>query len=300
MKTPGSAEGAAPARTRPVLRRLSLLPVALAFAVFAASALAGSYAAQASFLVTDAIPPNSQGPVFTNPTFSAARRECGQSVTASQATGTVHYKAYRFQVLRGGPGAALATCANVSLLVHSGSATAVGYIGVFNASQPGTNFAGSVGGLGAGQAGDFSYFAGLSSIATPPLGFDVVVYETTPNGGAVYTLLVEGNTIIMPGSGTPTATSGLQSFRASSAPKGVLVRWRTRLEGDALGFNLYRGDAKKVRVTRSMVRASGNGRGHSYSYLDRSASKSKRAPYYLEVVQRGGSKIMFGPAQAVR
>jgi hypothetical protein len=97
-------------------------------------------------------------------------------------------------------------------------------------------------------------------------------------------------------SGGPTAADGLQSFRASSAPKGVLVRWKTRSEQAALGFNVYRGDTKKVRLTRSMVRASGDGRGHTYSYLDRTVRKGKAAPYYLEVVQRSGSTIMFGPA----
>jgi hypothetical protein len=107
---------------------------------------------------------------------------------------------------------------------------------------------------------------------------------------------VEGTGIIQTGSGTPTAADGVQSFRARAAPKGVLVRWRTRSEGDALGFNLYRGDVKKVRLTRSMVRASGNGRGHTYTYIDRTARKGKTGPYYLEVVQRSGSKIMFGPA----
>ena len=96
--------------------------------------------------------------------------------------------------------------------------------------------------------------------------------------------------------GRPTATASLQSFRASSALKGVLVRWRIRSEHEALGFNLYSGTVKKVRLTRNLVRASGDACGHSYSYLDGSARKGKPAPYYLEVVQRSGSKIMFGPA----
>jgi hypothetical protein len=182
---------------------------------------------------------------------------------------------------------------NVSLLVHSGSASASGHQSVFSTVDPESGLWGSVS-LGAGQSGDFGLFLPAFN---QPHSFDIVVYETVAAGdNATYTLLVEGTGIIMTGSGSPTAADGLQSFRASSAPKGVLVRWCTRAEHDALGFNVYRGDTKKVRLTRSIVRASGNGRGHTYSYLDRSARKGQTGPYYLEVVQRSGSKFMFGPA----
>jgi hypothetical protein len=308
MKTPGSAEGAAPACTRTVVRRLSLSLVALAFAAFAASALAGSYAAKGSFVINDSIPPNSPGLVFSNPRAEGFRRQCDSQSFASSATtsGPFHYKVYTFQALSGywanavGHGSDL--CVNVSLLVHSGTAAAALYRDTFNPANTLLGYAGGVyGGLGAGQAGDFSYWlyfaGGGSEPQPPPHSFYVIVYETTVNGGASYTLLVEGTGIIQTGSGGPTSADGIQSFRASSAPKGVLVRWRTRSAGDAVGFNLYRGGLKKVRLTRSMVRASANAGGHSYSYLDRSARKGKAAPYYLEVVQRSGAKIMFGPAR---
>jgi hypothetical protein len=284
MKTPRRpAEGATPARTRPVLRRLSLPLVALAFTAFAASALAGSHAAQASFVINGSI--TNADPVVTDPWFSSGGTGCGNPTPDSQFTGTVHYDVYRFRGLSRLP------CMTVALAVHSGTAEAAGYDGLFSSSNPHNYFIAATGGLGAGQSGWFEYY---------PQGFgqsfDVVVHETIPNGGATYTLLVEGVGVIMTSSGGPTAADGIQSFRASAAPKGVLVRWRTRSEQDALGFNVYRGDTKKVRLTRSIVRASGDGRGHSYSYLDRSARKGKSAPYYLEVVQRSGSKIMFGPA----
>jgi hypothetical protein len=298
MKTPGSPEGAAPARTRIVLRRLSLFIVALAFAAFAASALAGSFATTLNYQFSGSI--SSSDPVVTNPPFKTERRACSNLPATSNASGNFHYKLYRFQNLRGwfdgGVAASHDVCVNVTLLVHSGSASASGYAGQFNPGSPNGFFYGSVGGLGPGQSGDFElYIAGLPQ--TPqPYAFDVIVYETVAAGdNATYTLLVEGTGIIMVGGG-PTATASLQSFRASSSPKGVDVRWKTQSENQTLGFNVYRGDVKKVRLTRSMVRASGNGRGHTYSYIDRSARKSKAAPYYLEVVQRGGSKIMFGPA----
>ena len=289
------------ARNHGVRPRLLLLVFALAFAVFAASALAGSHATEGSFVINGSI--NAGDPVVTNPAYTVERAQCGPPPNASfnQASGMFHYDRYRFQSLRGwwagGQYTLNSTCAKVSLLVHSGTATAVGYTSAFN---PNNTAAGARAGIGleAGQAGDFAYLVCTSfdSCSTAPHTFDVVVYESIQDGGASYTLLVEGDGVIM-AAGSPTATASLQSFRASSALKGVLVRWRTRSEHDALGFNLYRGDKKKVRLTRSMVRASGNGRGHTYSYIDRSARKGKGAPYYLEVVQRSGSRIMFGPAR---
>lgn len=257
-------------------------------------------------MINDSIPANSQGNVFSNPWGNATRVQCGDPYSATGFTsGPFHYKVYRVRNVRGwwsgGVHTWTNTCVNVSLLVHSGSAAASLYGVNFNPGCPGCAMFGSVGGLGPGQGGDFSgYVSGEgagSSTPPPPLTFDVVVYETIPNGGASYTLLVEGTGIIQTSGGTPTAADGIQSFRVSSAPKGVLVRWRTRSEHEALGFNLYRGTTKKFRLTGKLVRTSGDGRGHTYSYLDRSARKGKTGPYYLEVVHRNGSKIMFGPAR---
>jgi hypothetical protein len=170
------------------------------------------------------------------------------------------------------------------------------YAPSFDPLSPSSNWAGDLGGfLGAGHSSSFGFNQTCDIGCAGNPQFQVVVRESNPDSGVTYTLLVEGVGVVLTGGG-PTSTASLQSFRASAAPKGVLVRWRTRSEQNALGFNLYRGDTKKVRLTRSMVRASGDGRGHTYSYLDRSARKGKAAPYYLEVVQRSGSKIMFGPA----
>jgi hypothetical protein len=300
MKAPGSAEGAARARTRPVLRRLSLSLVALAFAAFAASALAGSHAARGAFQINASI--TNADPVSSGRYQTTTRHQCGDgSASGALFPGGFHYDVYHFEAIRGwyetGQPSGAPMCVNVGLRVHSGAAAATGYSDTFNPSNPSSGrFEGSVGGLGTGQAGDFSYYVGGPLGVLPPHAFDVVVSETIVNGGATYTLLVGGTGIIMVG-GTPTAAAALQSFRASSAPNGVLVRWKTRSEHEALGFNVYRGDKKKVRLTRSIVRASGGGHGHSYSFLDRSARKGKAAPYYLEVVQRSGSRIMFGPAR---
>jgi hypothetical protein len=303
MKTPGSAEGAAPARTRPVLRRLSLSLVALAFAAFAASALAGSFAAKGAFQISSSL--TSADPVVINPPYGDLGHRCGRtSEPLYTEVGIFHYETFTFRNISSFPAT---QCVSVSLAVSSGEAMAQVYRGAFDPLNPFNNFVGdstyTTVRAGYAETHGFSFDAEGCYCAPPaPTPYTVVVRESDlldsaygPAIGATYTLLVEGTGIILTG-GTPTASAALQSFRASSAPKGVLVRWRTRSEHEALGFNLYRGGAKKIRLTRSIIRASGDGRGHTYSYLDRSARKGKAAPYYLEVVQRSGSKIMFGPA----
>ncbi len=277
-------EDAARARTRAFFRRLPILTVAAAFAVFAASALAGSNAATGSFVINGSIV--GTDPVVSDPIYSSGRLACPGSYGAPLGlSGNYHYKAYRFRSLR-----SIDTCANVSLAVSSGTAAVVGYWGPFDPLNPINKLAASTGGLGAGQAKDVEYKV------APGATFDVIVWESTQNGGAAYTLLVEGLGIVMSGGG-PTATSGLQSFRATPTRTAMLVSWRTRTEREALGFNLYRGDGKKIRLTRGLVRASSDGRGHTYSYIDRTPQRGKAGRYWLQVVQTSGSKLMFGPAR---
>ena len=289
MKTPGSAEGAAPARTRTFARRLSLALVALVFAAFAASALAGSHGVKGSFRFDSTI--TSTDPIVTNPPNSNGAPSCTTSTAVSNPTATYRRDVYSFRNISG-----TVQCVTVSLAVSAGSAEAMAFVPSFNQATMNADFFGDTGSaVGPGEARGFSFNAScFICLPDAPETFDVVVRDAG-SVPATYTLLVEGTGIIMVGSG-PTATASLQSFSASAAPKGVLVRWKTRSEHDALGFNLYRGGVKKVRLTRSLVRASGGGRGHTYSYIDHSARKGKAAPYYLEVVQRSGSKIMFGPA----
>jgi hypothetical protein len=93
----------------------------------------------------------------------------------------------------------------------------------------------------------------------------------------------------------PTAVS-VRSFSAAETEAGALLRWRTASESGTLGFNLYRGTTTKIRLTHGLVHASGDARGHSYSYLDQTSGESKRGLYYLEIVQYTGSRTMFGPA----
>src|SRR2546430_268915 len=87
-----------PARCRPIVRRLSMFLVAGAFATFAASALAGSFAREGSFVISGSI--TSADPVFSNPHYLSYRLQCGTEPNDLQASGTFHYKVYTFQNLR--------------------------------------------------------------------------------------------------------------------------------------------------------------------------------------------------------
>jgi len=289
MKSRAEApEDAAPVRTRTFRPRLTLVLAALTFAVFVASALAGSYVVNSSISGTD--------PVFTNPPTGSSPSACGTaSPSPSARSGTFHYEVYTFRNI-----GHASQCVNVSLAVSAGWATATAYLGSFSPASPNTNFLGGFGNPGfilqAGSADGFSFDVScFTCLPDAPETFLVVVSEGFVNQSATYTLLVEGTGVVMTGGG-PTAAAGFQSFRASAAAKGVLVRWRTRSEQRSLGFNLYRGKTKKVRVNPSIVRSSGGERGHSYAYLDRTAGNGKSGPYYLEVIDRSGSKVMFGPA----
>ncbi len=86
-----------------------------------------------------------------------------------------------------------------------------------------------------------------------------------------------------------------RSLTAARSANGVQVRWRTASEIDTLGFNVYREvNSKRVRVNTKLIATKGAG---SYSYLDRSAPRSKVASYWIQVVNLDGSRQWHGPAR---
>ena len=270
-----------------------MLLVALAFVAFAASALAGSFATSGAFQINGSIAatdPLTRGYLLT--TASSCGGEAPSTIVSDPGLG-YHYKAYTFRNI-----SKSVQCVNVSLSVSASSEAAARVSAhrgsSFEASNPLARLlADDSNGAIPGAVSGMSFTVPCHYCASGPDTFVVVVREDSRNIRPAYRLLVEGAGIVMTGG---TATALLQSFRATSVPAGVVVRWRTRSERGALGFNLYRGDQKHVRLTRTLVRASGRGRGRSYSYVDRTARKGEPGRYWLEVVLRGGSRIMFGPA----
>jgi uncharacterized delta-60 repeat protein len=105
--------------------------------------------------------------------------------------------------------------------------------------------------------------------------------------------------------GTVTSAFGslwtmLASMSATRLNGQVIVRWRTTSEGDARGFNVYRGqDGGKRRVNQALIRAKGTrGRGAAYTFGDL-APRSAR-DYWLEDVAAGGTRRWLGQAHVSR
>jgi len=92
----------------------------------------------------------------------------------------------------------------------------------------------------------------------------------------------------------------LLNFAATRQNNGVLVRWTTDLELDTFGFDLYRssgsqGRASAVRITPSMIAATGRNGGATYEFLDTTASATETYHYWLQEVELDGEVIDYGP-----
>ena len=87
--------------------------------------------------------------------------------------------------------------------------------------------------------------------------------------------------------GNPTAAA-VRRFSASSTAHGARLRWSTGTETGLLGFHVYRArGVAKVRIDGALIPAYGTTKGHSYSFVDRTA---RRGRYYLQVVSTDGRK----------
>jgi hypothetical protein len=82
----------------------------------------------------------------------------------------------------------------------------------------------------------------------------------------------------------------------------VELRWRTSVELEVWGFNLYRSAtgrwADAVRVNGRLIPSEGRGSGGaSYSFTDTSVSNGE-GPYlyWLEEIELSGPGVLYGPA----
>ncbi|HVF92223.1 MAG TPA: C25 family cysteine peptidase [Blastocatellia bacterium] len=96
----------------------------------------------------------------------------------------------------------------------------------------------------------------------------------------------------------------LESFTATECAGGSLLAWRTGLEADNLGFNIYREDeGMRSRVNRRILAGSAlfagpgvtMGAGRSYSFHDPAPSRAGTR-YFLEEIALDGTSIYHGPA----
>ena len=92
------------------------------------------------------------------------------------------------------------------------------------------------------------------------------------------------------------------SFSAADKDRGDLVQWRTAVEVNARGFNVYRErKGHQVRVNRTLLRSKGSSaRGASYSFFDKAAPPHGQLRYWLQVVKQDGRRVWYGAVVPAR
>ncbi|MEK6303498.1 MAG: C25 family cysteine peptidase [Acidobacteriota bacterium] len=147
-------------------------------------------------------------------------------------------------------------------------------------------------------------------------GNGVVGYSVAPNtgGGRIGTITVAGKTFTVT-QAAPTAIT-LISFAATRFDDGVLLEWRTGLEVDNLGFNLYRDEGgKPARINLQPIAGSALrigqgitvGSGCAYTWWDKTLADCGsqiadclKAAYWLEDLDLNGQSTWHGPFTAAQ
>ncbi len=88
------------------------------------------------------------------------------------------------------------------------------------------------------------------------------------------------------------------SFSAADKDRGDLVQWRTAVEVNARGFNVYRErKGHRVRANRTLLPSRGSStRGASYSFFDNAAPRHGELRYWLQVVKLDGRRFWYRAA----
>ena len=98
----------------------------------------------------------------------------------------------------------------------------------------------------------------------------------------------------------PTAVE-LAAFAATWADDGAVdVTWRTTLEQDTAGFNVWRSagaDGKYVQVNDSLIASASPGslEGGRYRFVDEQVGAGTTYAYKLEEIEYGGARNWYGP-----
>jgi hypothetical protein len=96
---------------------------------------------------------------------------------------------------------------------------------------------------------------------------------------------------------TPTAVR-IAAIRIQQTRSGIRLHWRTAVENEIIGFNVYRQQrGTLLKLNRTLIPSvfGGTATGHSYSWLDRSAQKGA-AKYRLQAVDLDGKRSWVGSA----
>ena len=181
----------------------------------------------------------------------------------------------------------------------AGALASAAYLGSFDPTNVCANYIADMGLSTATAAGD-TYSFSLANGATAV----VVVFSRT--AGAPCTLPF--TITITPCPLSPTVVS-MDSFTASSYRDGrSLLEWKTGLEVDNLGFNIYREDGiRRTRLNSQILAGSAllsgptiNLRsGGTYSWLD-NAPAGKNTRYWIEDIDLNGESRWHGPVSIDR
>ncbi|MBI9031763.1 T9SS type A sorting domain-containing protein [bacterium] len=92
----------------------------------------------------------------------------------------------------------------------------------------------------------------------------------------------------------------LSSFNAiATADNFAQISWETASESNLLGYNIYRSETENqedaLRVTATMIIASNQAMGDSYSYTDDEVEMNTTYNYWLQANDFDGTNQMFGP-----
>jgi hypothetical protein len=185
---------------------------------------------------------------------------------------------------------------------RTGGATAgTGAVNAFNKGDPCTNLVAANDDIVCATNGTLSAI----TINLGPGHFVVVVaaFGDTFNNNGVFNLFVNAPGASCALASEPTAVE-MESFTATGYADETLLEWRTGMEVNNLGYNIYREqNGRRSKLNSQMLAGSalmaGPGitlkSGHSYSWADRSPH-SKDAKYFLEELDLKGQSTWYGPA----
>ncbi|HWO01130.1 MAG TPA: C25 family cysteine peptidase [Blastocatellia bacterium] len=201
---------------------------------------------------------------------------------------------------------------NIDTLIYvyrTGGATAgTGAVNPFVKATPCLNLlGGNDDGAGCGAGND-----ALRSSCTINLGpghFVVVVcaFSDSLQNTGNYHLLVDAPGASCALTGEPTAVE-MESFTATRYADETLLEWRTGMEVDNLGFNVYRDEGgKRIRLNSKTIAGSALlagpgvklGAGNSYAWSD-NLPAGKNSQYWLEDLGLDGQSTWHGPFGADR
>jgi hypothetical protein len=105
--------------------------------------------------------------------------------------------------------------------------------------------------------------------------------------------------------GTPSAIALLSFSAKRLSDTSAEVLWRTALEQDVFGFNLYRSSTGQrsdaVRINPNLIPAQGmSGGGASYRFVDATIQPGPTYFYWLQEVELDGGVAEFGPVNTAQ